>query len=337
MQVWCDLRKNPLPSALHTVFDNKLQYEGDGIILDADKLTLDGEIIGAFFPVHDRSTYEQARAKIGLVEWLLLDFSDWQMIPIENLIAECENSGTKLAIIVDAADEINGVAFALEKGVDAIIIEPNKPLITACEIAKSQRLERNGSYENNDMVSLESVSLTNGKIISIESGGSGERYCIDLTSLISPGEGMLIGSSASSLALIHGEVFESDFVPSRPFRVNAGPPHSYVMMADYKTKYLSELSSGDEVLVVSENGGTRPATIGRLKIERRPFLKIIWENVYQISNSIYLQQAETVRVVAGLGEVKSVTELKPGDSLLCHNSSHTRHIGNRVSTTSKEV
>ena len=141
---------------------------------------------------------------------------------------------------------------------------------------------------------------------------------------------MLIGSSASSLALIHGEVFESDFVPSRPFRVNAGPPHSYVMMADYKTKYLSELSSGDEVLVVSENGGTRPATIGRLKIERRPFLKIIWENVYQISNSIYLQQAETVRLAGPAGPLP-VTRAQVGDVVLVRPDDKGTHVGQRIS------
>ena len=92
-----------------------------------------------------------------------------------------------------------------------------------------------------------------------------------------------------------------------------------------------------EIMLISESGNTRPATIGRLKIETRPFLRITWQNDYQISNSIYLQQAETVRVLAGSGEAISVTKLKTGDSILCHNSNHTRHIGNKVAITSKEV
>ena len=90
-------------------------------------------------------------------------------------------------------------------------------------------------------------------------------------------------------------------------------------------------------MLVSDHGESRAATIGRLKIEKRPFLRISWENDYQISNSIFLQQAETVRILSRVGEVKSVTDLKIGDSILCHDSNHTRHIGNKVSINSKEV
>ena len=108
-------------------------------------------------------------------------------------------------------------------------------------------------------------------------------------------------------------------------------------MADGKTKYLSELSSGDQIMLISKTGNTRSATIGRLKIEKRPFLRITWQKDYQISNTIFLQQAETVRVIVGSGEAISVTNLMIGDSILCHNSNHTRHIGNKVTITSKEV
>ncbi|CAM9935578.1 unnamed protein product, partial [Sphacelaria rigidula] len=33
----------------------------------------------------------------------------------------------------------------------------------------------------------------------------------------------------------------------RPFRVNAGPVHSYALLADGSTKYLAELTAGDQV------------------------------------------------------------------------------------------
>ena len=81
----------------------------------------------------------------------------------------------------------------------------------------------------------------------------------------------------------------------------------------------------------------RIGIIGRLKIEKRPFLAIYWENNYDRVSSIFLQQAETVRVVCENGEVKSVTELSKGDGILCHQSTHTRHIGNKVNITSKEI
>ncbi len=338
MQVWCDCRVNSAPSKIDAVFDKILSNDSNtNFCLVDDKLIEDGSITGQLFSVKDSNTYEIVRGKIGLLRWIILEFSSWKMIPVENLISECEGTGTSIAVILTDEKDVNGIAFALEKGVGAIVIENETSLIQACEIAKSQRLESQNSVIEVVDDSLSKLQLTTSKITKIESGGTGERYCIDLTCLISQAEGMLIGSSSSSLALVHGEVLESEFVPSRPFRVNAGPPHSYVLMANGNTKYLSELSSGDEVLLVSENGSTRPAIIGRLKIEKRPFLHIHWENDYQISNSIFLQQAETVRILSRVGEVKSVTDLKTGDSILCHHSNHTRHIGNKVSIHSKEV
>ena len=287
--------------------------------------------------IEGHKSHEKVRNKIGLVEWIVLDFSNWKMIPVENIISECEGTGTKIAVIVNLAIDVNGIAFALEKGADAIVIKNEVNLIQACSIAKSQRLENSSLDSIQTTESLEKLNLSELIITNIESGGVGERYCIDLVCLISEGEGMLIGSSSSSLSLVHGEVIVSEFVPARPFRVNAGPPHSYILMADGKTKYLSELISGDNVMLVSENGSTRSATIGRLKIEKRPFLRIYWENDYQISNSIFLQQAETVRILSRVGVVKSVTELKIGDTILCHESNHSRHIGNKVSINSREV
>ena len=338
LQIWCDCRVDSIPKELNEIFDYTLTNDltGDFDLID-EKLMHNDSVVGYSFMIDGHKSHEKVRNKIGLVEWIVLDFSNWKMIPVENIIAECEGTGTKIAVIVNLAKDVNGIAFALEKGVDAIVIENEVDLIQACSIAKSQRLE-NSSLDNIQTTeSLEKLKLSELTITNIESGGVGERYCIDLVCLISEGEGMLIGSSSSSLSLVHGEVIVSEFVPARPFRVNAGPPHSYILMADGKTKYLSELISGDNVMLVSENGSTRSATIGRLKIEKRPFLRIYWENDYQISNSIFLQQAETVRILSRVGVVKSVTELKIGDTILCHESNHSRHIGNKVSINSREV
>jgi len=338
MEVWCDNRQASTAVIDHPVFDRVLtDNSNDDFFLAKNMLTQNEAVIGEFFPIHDAESYNHVRSKIGILNWIVLDFSGWKMIPIENIISECEGTPTRIAVFVYQEQDINGIAFALELGVDAIIIANNSELIAASEIAKSMRLENASTITTVEKKYDDTLELRENKIIKIESGGFGERYCIDLTCLISSGEGMLIGSSAASLALVHGEVIESEFVPSRPFRVNAGPPHSYVLMASGATKYLSELSSGDEVMLVNEQGIPRSATIGRLKIEKRPFLTIYWENNYDIPCSIFLQQAETVRVLVRVGEVKSVTNLTVGGSILCYDSAHARHIGNQISTSSREV
>ncbi len=96
-------------------------------------------------------------------------------------------------------------------------------------------------------------------------------------------------------------------------------------MADGSTKYLSELRAGDMVAVLAAEG-RRSASIGRLKIERRPFLLIRFE-CGSVEGQLIAQQAETVRLVSPAGEALSVTGLEPGDEMLVRLDSSMRHIG----------
>ena len=181
------------------------------------------------------------------------------------------------------------------------------------------------------MINLESLNIT-----SVEEGGIGERYCIDFTSLLNVGEGMLVGSNASSFMLVHGETIPSEFVPSRPFRVNAGSPQSYALMADGTTKYLAELQSGDSVSIAGKDGRMRQAVIGRLKVEQRPLLLFRWMNENDKEGHMFLQQAETVRAVDTLGKPLSVTSLVPGDRILGWSDVGARHIGVTISSVVSE-
>jgi 3-dehydroquinate synthase class II len=65
---------------------------------------------------------------------------------------------------------------------------------------------------------------------------------------------------------------ESQYINSRPFRVNAGAVHAYVQAPNGKTAYLSELKSGAEVLVADAAGRAKTAVVGRCKIETRPMV-----------------------------------------------------------------
>ena len=48
--------------------------------------------------------------------------------------------------------------------------------------------------------------------------------------------------------------------------------HAYLQAPNGRTAYLSELSSGAEVLVVDAAGRTRTAVVGRIKLEARPLV-----------------------------------------------------------------
>jgi len=149
------------------------------------------------------------------------------------------------------------------------------------------------------------------------------------------GEGMLVGSSSSSMILVHGETVESEFVPTRPFRVNAGAVHSYIQMADNTTKYLSELKMGDEILILS-NSTMRTGTVGRIKIERRPFILFRWRDENHNEAGALLQQAETVRLVTQSGTLVPITNLEIGTKILGWSGGMGRHIGVSISAQVKE-
>jgi 3-dehydroquinate synthase II len=294
-----------------------------------------GSIFGAYSHIEDNNGQDEAKALIGSVSWLLVSFSDWSMIPIENLIAAAEGTPTRIAALLTEPHQIQGAAFALEQGVDAVVVDSQPAMVEAALIAKTLRFERQEHFEP-DRESTQELSLSLLEITGVEEGGVGDRYCIDFTSLLDKGEGMLIGSNATSFMLVHGETICSDFVPVRPFRVNAGTPQSYTFMADGTTKYISELSSGDTVSVVNETGTSRSLTIGRIKIERRPMLLFRWVDENHKEGHMFLQQAETVRAVGANGNPMSVTTLKIGDQILGCVDNGARHIGAAISSTVNE-
>ncbi len=288
-----------------------------------------GDLRGAHVVITGERSQSDARALLGSVEWLLVEFTSdsWSLIPLENLIAACAPP-TRIAAVIRTEEEAQGAGFALETGVDALVASPQ--LLEAALVVKCLR----GENVNESVVEeagAAPIGLLPLLITDVQDGGVGDRYCVDLTSLLKKGEGLLIGSTASSMALVHGETIESVFVPTRPFRINAGSPECYCRLAGDKTKYLCELKSNDKVMVQAADGGQREATIGRVKIERRPFVRVGWRGGH-----MFLQQAETVRLLRPDGEPVSVTSLKAGDSILGYVDMAGRHTGIAVKSSVEE-
>jgi 3-dehydroquinate synthase II len=146
------------------------------------------------------------------------------------------------------------------------------------------------------------------------------------------GEGMLIGNSSQALFLVHSESINNPFVNTRPFRVNAGPVHAYIRLANGQTKYLSEIKSGDQVVVVSFEGTSYPAVVGRAKVERRPLVLVEAEENGQII-SVILQNAETIRLTEPLGKAVSLVDLKEGSEVLVYREGSGRHFGLQIDET----
>ena len=297
----------------------------DGSLTDAQ-----GQIRGAHVFIDDAEGQQAARALVGMVDWLLLTCSDWTMIPLENLVAAAEGSPTRIVAEVDELAQLQGAAFALQRGVDALLLPSDDALWEEGERLAAERLAAlTGAEEGASDLLEQEVLLESVTITSVEVSGLADRVCVDMVQLLEVGEGILVGSSANALCLVHGETLESAFVPPRPFRVNAGPVHAYTLLADGSTRYLCELTAGEEVLVVSPMG-CRPVAVGRLKIEQRPMLLLRFITDGGIEGQLFVQQAETVRLVAEDGTAISVTGVEEGMRLLGSAGVAGRHIGQPI-------
>jgi 3-dehydroquinate synthase II len=149
------------------------------------------------------------------------------------------------------------------------------------------------------------------------------------------GEGVLVGNSSQALFLVHSESVENSFVNTRPFRVNAGPVHAYIRLANGQTKYLSEVRSGDKLPIVNYEGKSYPAIVGRVKMERRPLALVEAEENGQ-NLSIILQNAETIRLTEPCGNAVSLVDLKKGSEVLVYRERAGRHFGVPVDETITE-
>ena len=92
---------------------------------------------------------------------------------------------------------------------------------------------------------------------------------------------------------------------------------------------------GVEVLIVSHKGATKTAVVGRIKTEIRPMLLITAE-VGGKEGKVFLQNAETIRLVTPEGKPVSVVALKEGDTVLVSTDVAGRHFGMRIAEEIKE-
>jgi 3-dehydroquinate synthase II len=223
---------------------------------------------------------------------------------------------------VHSQEEIDLALGILEQGVTGVIIHAGSPAELRAMLTQVK-------------AAVESVALEVATIQTIRPTGMGDRVCIDTCSLMNEAEGMLVGNSSSFLFHVQAEVLPNPYVAPRPFRVNAGPVHSYLRVPEGRTRYLSELQSGDPVMLVHATGAAKPAVVGRCKIERRPLL-LIEASCGGATGSILLQNAETIRLTGPEGEARSVVELRPGDPILVARESAGRHFGMKIDETIRE-
>lgn len=287
-----------------------------------DTIAEDGDIQ----PGRDVATFkiqsgadEEEIVKLSREKKVILECTDWSVIPLENLIAK---GAANIIARVNSLEEARTAFGILEKGVDHILLCP-RDIVSLKDTLRELRSK------------TDQIPLSVAEILEIRPVGMGDRVCVDTCTDMKPGEGMLVGNASSALFLVHAESIENPYVAARPFRVNAGAVHAYTRVPGGKTRYLSELSAGDPVLITDFQGRSVEGIVGRLKIERRPMM-LVKAKAGDKEISTILQNAETIRLTAPDGKPLSVVNLRPGDKVLVALEASGRHFGMKINETITE-
>ena len=285
------------------------QFDQDTI----KRLKREGKIVALKITINGKDDENTAVKAAELsTDYIIINCLDWRVIPLENLIARTRGK-SKLIGEVANAEDARLVLEALELGTDGVLLKTSN----ADELSKTAAIVKQQTPK---------LALAPAKIVVVKPIGTGARVCVDTCDLMNQGEGILVGSQSAGLFLVEAEVHENPYVAARPFRVNAGSISMYTLGSLQNTRYLSELKTGDEVLIINREGKVRKANVGRIKIEFRP-LMLIEAEVEGKKIKTILQNAETIRVVTPQDSTP-VTALKAGDEVLVYVAAKGgRHFG----------
>jgi len=254
----------------------------------------------------------------GETMWVVFP-RDREVIPLENLVAWRR----KILVAARTPEEVALYRGILERGVHGVVL--------VADSSAGMRLLASAARRE-----PEKTALVEGIVAEILPLGIGDRVCVDTCTLIEGNRGMLVGNSSAGMFLVCAENVPNPYVLPRPFRVNAGGVHSYCRLPGGRTAYLSELAAGSEVLLVGETGEGETASVGRVKVERRPLLLVRAKTPSGAVHSVILQNAETIRLVGPGGAAVSVAKLAEGDAVLLAEEAAGRHFGVAVAETIRE-
>jgi 3-amino-4-hydroxybenzoic acid synthase len=296
----------------------------DLVAVDAETSTPREQQRAAWVRVTDAPTLQLAVKECPRASYLIVEFADDTKIPLELVLAEAH--GHEVRVVTRVADEREAlvVAGVLERGSHGLLYagQDLNELIAIAELVRGER--------EPDAEALQIFRVTETKHV-----GMGDRVCVDTCSYLGQDEGLLVGCFARAGLLIASETHHLPYMPLRPFRVNAGSLHSYVLGPRGRTLYLSELKCGHKVVAVRTTGETRIVTVGRAKIERRPLISVTAQNADGEVATVVLQEDWHVRMLAPSG-VRNVTLLRPGDELFGYIAPGARHVGIPVDESIRE-
>ncbi|MFI5932230.1 3-dehydroquinate synthase II family protein [Actinoplanes sp. NPDC051494] len=269
---------------------------------------------GTALDVGDPAGLDAACASVRRDAVTLLRFRDPTNIPMEIVLAAADGADGTIITTVDRVADAAVHLGVLEHGPGGVLLTPSAP----GEATRLAGVLRDRSPD---------IALVTLTVTAVHHAGTGDRACVDTCTYLGRDEGILVGSRSRAMVLCVSETHPLPYMPTRPFRVNAGAIMSYTLADHEHTRYLSELTAGGTVLAVGADGRTRRVTVGRVKIETRPLLSIDAVAPDGEPVNLIVQDDWHVRVLGPGARVLNSTELRPGDELLGYLPGRERHVG----------
>jgi 3-amino-4-hydroxybenzoic acid synthase len=278
---------------------------------------------GQYVEIVDAASLDEACRAARTERVAVLDFRDPTKIPLEIVLAAAAGSDGVIVTVAHDVEEAGILFGVLEVGSDGVVM--------AARTVGDATALRQASLAPTGEIPLVELEVTRTRHV-----GMGERACVDTCTYFGQDEGILVGSHSKGMVLCVSETHPLPYMPTRPFRVNAGAIHSYTLGANGRTQYLSELTAGSKVLAVDTKGRTRLVTVGRVKIETRPLLAVDAVAPNGQTVNLILQDDWHVRVLGPDAAVLNSTELRPGDRILGHLPTADRHVGYPIAEFCRE-
>ncbi|GAF70731.1 unnamed protein product, partial [marine sediment metagenome] len=138
-----------------------------------------GVKIGLYYEMKSKQDEEFIVEISSNFNFIIVKAPDWKIIPFENLIAKMHKNDTELIASVENINEAELMLKTLEVGTDGVLITPKD----VNDIVELKKL----------LVTEFGVELIEAEVTALQNVPESERVCVDTTSLLKSGEGMLVG------------------------------------------------------------------------------------------------------------------------------------------------
>lgn len=179
----------------------------------------------------------------------------------------------------------------------------------------------------NDLKLTKGQSKVFLEVTGIKEIGDGMRVCIDFVDILDQHDGLYVGNTGHGYIKVLSENRQSDGYPPRPFRINCGSYHQYLYQNE-KTTYLHEVHPGNKLIVTDEQS-EKSIPVGRVKIEKRPFIRVECKNGDSITSATLQNSTSVYLVEETKGEIP-IIDLSLGDRIACIEDTPGRHLGEKI-------